>query len=191
MTPLDHPELAYSTNGPLANSGAINQIQFVFYDTASDPAEPTDFYISRITVSSAGTVAPEITRQPASKALYAGRPARFGVECLGTSLSYQWRRNGANLVNGANISGAQTDTLVISDVGPGDAASYTVVVTNSAGGVTSSPPATLTLVQPSGAQYESAVLGRGPGPPESAVYLRYRPEVRAGDGARLAGLGGR
>jgi hypothetical protein len=162
MTPLDHPELAYSTNGPLANSGAINQVQFLFYDDASDPAEPTDFYISRITITSAGTVVPEITRQPASKALYAGRTARFNVECLGTSLSYQWRRNGADLANGANISGAQTDALVISNVGSGDAASYTVVITNSAGAVTSSPPATLTLVQPSGAPYENAVLSANP-----------------------------
>src|SRR5262249_38620358 len=50
--------------------------------------------------------------------------------------------------NGADISSATTDTLTINNVQAADAASYSVVVSNAAGSVTS-PAATLTVVDPS------------------------------------------
>src|SRR5262249_19775123 len=59
-------------------------------------------------------------------------------------------------------SGALSDTLVISNVGPADVADYTLVVTNSLNAVTSTPPASLTLAQPSGTPYENAVLAANP-----------------------------
>lgn len=51
--------------------------------------------------------------------------------------SYQWRKGTVPLVDGPNISGAQTPTLTINSVTGADAVSYNVVITNSAGSITS------------------------------------------------------
>jgi len=54
-------------------------------------------------------------------------------------LCYQWLKNGTNyLSNGGNISGATTASLTLSPVIKIDEGSYSVVVTNVAGTVTSS-----------------------------------------------------
>jgi len=107
---------------------------------------------------------PTILKQPSSTALYAGRTARFDASATGSSpLSYQWQKNGTNVTNGGNLSGAQTDTLTINGVNLGDAGAYTLVVSNPANPpATSAPPATLTVVAPSGKPYEAAVLSANP-----------------------------
>ncbi len=100
---------------------------------------------------------------PGSQAFYVGRTARFHAAVTGTSpLVYRWRKEGANINDDGRISGAQTDTLTISNVAAGDAGAYTLVVTNSAGAITSAPPATLTIINPSGKAYEAAVCAAGP-----------------------------
>ena len=53
-------------------------------------------------------------------------------------LNYQWQKNGTNLVDGGNISGATTSTLTITSISDSDAGSYREVVTNAYGSVTSS-----------------------------------------------------
>jgi hypothetical protein len=81
----------------------------------------------------------------------------FAVTAVGTApLSYQWQTNGMNLVNGGRLSGATNATLTITNAQLTDSESYTVIVTNLVGSVTSSPAAMLTvlsspviLVQPS------------------------------------------
>jgi beta-lactamase class A len=89
-------------------------------------------------------VPPTITEQPHSQTVPIGGTATFHVTATGTPpLGYRWRKNGIT------IFGANSDTLVISNVQLSDAASYTVVVTNSASpspGVLSLP-ATLTVVE--------------------------------------------
>ena len=98
-----------------------------------------------------------------SQALYAGRTARFKAPATGSAtLIYHWRKNGANLNNGGNISGALTDSLTISNVAAADAGAYTLVVSNSVGAITSAPPTTLTIVTPSGKAYEAAVRAANP-----------------------------
>lgn len=100
---------------------------------------------------------------PASQQLYAGRTARFQALATGSSpLVYRWQKNGVNLSDSGNISGAQTTTLTISNVAAGDAAGYTLVVTNSVGAITSTPPATLSIVAPSGKGYEAAIRAANP-----------------------------
>jgi hypothetical protein len=100
---------------------------------------------------------------PTSQALYAGRTARFSTLATGSApLVYRWRKNGINLSDGGNISGAQTDSLTISNVAAGDVGAYTLVVTNAVGAITSGPAATLTIVTPSGKGYEAAVRSAGP-----------------------------
>ena len=91
---------------------------------------------------------PAITTQPQSLTNAAGTTASFSATATGGApLSYQWRFNGVNLANGGRISGATTTTLTISGVQPADAGSYTLVVSNGAGNVTSGV-ATLTVTGP-------------------------------------------
>jgi Concanavalin A-like lectin/glucanases superfamily/Immunoglobulin I-set domain len=173
MTPLNNPANAYTNSGTLNGAGPIDWIQFEHYNTDSDfydAAGPhvatnpksTDLYIRSITITDVQLLPASIIKQPKSKVLYPGRTARFEVGCLGTFLNYQWRKNGINLANDNHISGAQTNQLVINNISAADVASYTVVITNSLGAVTSSPPATLTLAPPSTTPYETAANSYGP-----------------------------
>ena len=83
--------------------------------------------------------APTISSQPASQTVNAGSGVTLKVAGSGTvPLSYQWQFNGAPIV------GATGSTYSISSVQVGNAGDYTVVITNSAGSVTSHT-ATLTV----------------------------------------------
>lgn len=84
------------------------------------------------------TVAPSITTQLSNQMVMAGQTATFTVAASGdTPLSYQWKKDGAALTDGGNISGSRSATLSIVGAQSGDAGSYTVLVTNTAGNVTS------------------------------------------------------
>jgi hypothetical protein len=75
-----------------------------------------------------------------------GQTASFSVNASGTGpLSYQWRKNTTNLVDGGNLSGARTNTLIIMSISASDAATYSVIVSNANGSVTSSN-AVLTVI---------------------------------------------
>ena len=83
--------------------------------------------------------APSILTNPISNTVTAGSSHTFSVVASGSAtLTYQWSKNGSP------ISGATYSTYSISSTSTSDAGSYTVVVTNSAGSVTSSA-ATLTV----------------------------------------------
>jgi hypothetical protein len=85
-------------------------------------------------------VAPTITTQPTGQTVSAGQTASFMVAASGTSpLSYQWLKNGTNLA-GATSASYTTPATTTSDSG----AKFDVVVSNSAGTVTSAM-ATLTV----------------------------------------------
>jgi hypothetical protein len=84
-------------------------------------------------------VAPSLTSQPGNVTAVVGQSATFSVMASGTApLSYQWRKNGANIANATSAS------YTIASVQTGDAAGYSVFVSNTAGNVTSNP-ATLTV----------------------------------------------
>jgi hypothetical protein len=51
--------------------------------------------------------------------------------------TFQWKKNGTNLVNGGNVSGAQTNVLSITSVDATSAGSYQLFVTNNYGSTTS------------------------------------------------------
>jgi hypothetical protein len=87
-------------------------------------------------------VAPAITTQPQSQTASSGNNVALSVVATGApSPTYQWRKNGTNLI------GATSSTYNLVNVQPGDSGSYSVVVTNSSGSITSSP-ATLTVGTP-------------------------------------------
>ena len=109
--------------------------------------------------------APEIATQPLPVSLFAGGTADFTVSAFSVGanlpLTYQWQQNGTNVAGVGNLSGATNSNLVISNVNAGNVGNYAVIVSDSAGSVTSSIVA-LTLVVPSGEAYESAVDSAGP-----------------------------
>ncbi|MBA4148074.1 MAG: immunoglobulin domain-containing protein [Verrucomicrobia bacterium] len=90
---------------------------------------------------------PVIEQQPESRTENAGTTVTFNVVASGGGLGYQWRRAGSNIFDNENIAGTTTDTVTLSTILRSDAGSYTVVVTNAAGTVTSAA-ATLTVVYP-------------------------------------------
>jgi hypothetical protein len=93
--------------------------------------------------NSASTTKPtaaSITAQPASQSVSVGQTATFAVTASGTApLTYQWRKNGANLT-GAAAASYTTPATNMADNGT----KFDVTVSNSAGSITSSP-ATLTV----------------------------------------------
>jgi len=96
---------------------------------------------------------PQIVAQPQSPGtLDSGLSVQFNVAAYGTGpLSYQWQAGivgsgvFTNLINGGQFSGATNYSLTITSVNTNDTADYQVVVSNAAGSVTSTPPATLTV----------------------------------------------
>ncbi|HEY9172179.1 MAG TPA: immunoglobulin domain-containing protein [Verrucomicrobiae bacterium] len=91
---------------------------------------------------------PLLSQQPVSQTNMAGALASFSARAFGSEpLAFQWRRNGTNLANAGNISGADTATLAVSNLLRTDAASYSVIVSNTFGSVTSAV-ASLTVLDP-------------------------------------------
>jgi hypothetical protein len=89
-------------------------------------------------------VPPYLTAQPQDQTVSPGLNPAFSVTAGGTaSLSYQWRFNGTNLV------GATTSAWTVTNAQPANAGSYAVVVTNSAGSVTSAVAALTVNAPPS------------------------------------------
>lgn len=88
---------------------------------------------------------PSIATQPQSRTDAAGSLSTFSVVAVGNGLFYQWYKNQIPLVDGGTISGSTAPTLSISNAVPTDAASYTVIITNGFGSITSAV-ATLTIV---------------------------------------------
>ena len=120
---------------------------------------------------------PTITLQPTGRTNLAGTTATFTNGASGTlPLNYQWRKSGSNMNDGGNVSGSATNILTLSNVSDADAASYTVVVTNVVGSVTSSPavlvlldppvilsqPTNLTVLRSSNATFSVAAAGSSP-----------------------------
>src|SRR5204862_8175880 len=71
---------------------------------------------------------PAISAQPSPKIVCEGNAASFSVAASGTSITYHWRKDGVNLVNGGHVSGATNATLTISSAAAADVGSYDVVV---------------------------------------------------------------
>jgi hypothetical protein len=93
-------------------------------------------------------VPPSITEPPVSSTNFVGGTAFFSLSASGTSpLSYQWKKDNVELVDGPNIAGSQAATLIVSHLSLFDAGAYSVIVSNAAG-VTAITEITLTIVCP-------------------------------------------
>lgn len=106
-------------------------------------------------------VPPYLTAQPQAQAMTQGNNATLNVTAGGTApLSYQWR------FNGTNLAGASASAYTVTNAQLTNAGSYTVVVANSAGSVTSAV-ATLSVNVP------PWLLAQ----PESPVVVTQGPDV--------------
>ena len=134
------------------NGLAIQGATAASYSLASVTAANSGTYSVRVgnsagnTTIAAGSVAvsgvsagvPSITLQPFNKAVSPGGTFALATSASGAGLTYQWFRNGLTL------AGETGPVLLRTNVNSGDAGSYTVRVSNTAGFITSSA-ATVTL----------------------------------------------
>jgi len=88
-------------------------------------------------------VTPSIVTQPVNQSVVVGSNGTFSVTASGGDLSYQWCSNSVNIMNATNA------TLDLNNVQTNAAASYSVIVTNLAGSMTSSNATLTVLVPPS------------------------------------------
>lgn len=134
------PPLSYQwKKGTVAISGAVSATLSLSSVSAADDGGDFSVAVSNSVASVASQTArltvrtpPSISSQPASRSVLSGVPASFSVTANGTAASYQWRRNGT-AIPGATLSTYVVGTPLAGD----DGATYTVVVTNSLGSVTS------------------------------------------------------
>jgi pectin methylesterase-like acyl-CoA thioesterase len=89
-------------------------------------------------------LAPNIVSGPTNLTVTPSQSATFTVDATGVPepLSYQWLKDGTNVV------GATSDMLNIPSADAGDAGAYSVIVSNSAGSVTSSSASLTVLLTP-------------------------------------------
>ena len=110
--------LTFSGLAGTANATGVNAIQLVLN-------------------SGAVSAPPAITLDPQPSIAPDKGTLTISVTATGSGLSYQWRKNGRNIADGGNVSGATTAKLVISPFTAADEAIYSVAVFNAAGSVTS------------------------------------------------------
>jgi len=141
--------LIYTATGSEGGNGDI--IVGFYAPTAAVANSYFDFDNVQLVVYATNNVV--IINPPASQAVVAGTPAAFSVVAVGAApLSYQWQATNSavggftNLINGSGVSGVNSNVLSLANVTTSLALAYQVIVTNSYGSVTSTPPAILTVV---------------------------------------------
>ena len=146
----------YTTPATLpADSGALYSV------VVSNSADTVTSANATLTVNPI-VIAPTIASQPASTTVVVGQTATFSVAVNGTSpFGYQWRRNGVD-IGGATAANYTTPATVAGDNG----AAFSVVVSNSAGPVTSDGAVLTVTLQWSGIRQDGAPFplqfGTGP-----------------------------
>jgi hypothetical protein len=105
-----------------------------YLDPVSDTGDTSQYvYYSNVRVVQLVTAPSSATVSPSTLSALWGSNPTFTVSASGTTpFTYQWKKGGVN------IDGATNATLTITNVTSAAAGSYTVGVTNSAGGTVSS-----------------------------------------------------
>ncbi len=92
---------------------------------------------------------PQITAGPQNRTDSVGSTASFKVTATGAAqLTYQWSKDGTNLLDNGAIVGANNATLIINNLQLQSAGNYLVVVTNVFGRVSTGALLTVTLSSP-------------------------------------------
>src|ERR1035437_5113475 len=128
-------------------------MQFVVKATGSSTVlqiggQDDNYYLGLDDVTVTPGFAPAISTQPNNLTILSGSNAVFSATVSGTApLVYQWRKNGTNLSNGGNISGATSNVLTLTAVTTNSSGNYNLSVTNIFG-VSTSSVAKLTVLLP-------------------------------------------
>jgi PKD repeat protein len=103
-------------------------------------SDDTDSVISNA-ASLTVNISAAISSQPTAQSVDEGNTATFSLTATGTGLSYQWQSDAsgswADLTDGGDISGTNTNTLQIANVESADEANYRCIVTGTCNTVTS------------------------------------------------------
>ena len=135
------------------------------YGRALLPAEVQALY------KQAPIVAPSITQDPQGKSVFAGGTVTLTAAAAGTMpLKYQWYRNVTT-----PVAGATNATLTITSVNAGNAGTYSLAVTNTAGR-TNSAAATVAMLPAPANSYEGQVVADTP-----EAYWRLNETGGSGD----------
>ncbi len=134
---FDGTNLASATNSSLTLSNVQTNNAGSYTVVVTNKLAAVTSSVATLTVLSP----PGITTEPQGQVSECGSGASFSVAATGSApLGYQW------YFNGSAISGATSTGLSLSNVHSAQQGSYAVVVTNSAGAITSTPAAVLTAV---------------------------------------------
>ena len=121
--------------GPQASanlSGTIDGIGIYAALSGSGSWNYNNYLITSI--SNPAVQVPIVTAGPISQSDYAGAGVSFAVAATGSApLTYYWQENGLPLTNNSRISGVNSPTLTIKNIGDADAGTYSVIVSNAAG----------------------------------------------------------
>ena len=134
---------------------------------------------------------PTIDQQPLPVSVATNGSCAFSVAATGFSMTYQWHRNGTNLLNGGNISGSTSSQLIISPAGAADVLSgangYYVTVTGAGPFSTNSVTNSLTLVPATNLVYVSGAWDLNTSPSwqdtngNSGLYFNFGDAVTFDD----------
>jgi uncharacterized delta-60 repeat protein len=103
--------------------------------------------------------APAFSLQPVNQTNNAGTTAKFDVTAKGSGpLGYQWLKNGVALVDGSNVVGTASSTLILSNVLAANDGDYSAIVTNVTGSRTGLV-AHLTVIDPVLTKEPVSVIG--------------------------------
>ena len=134
-TTISGSTISGSTNYALTISNAQTNDNGNYWIVVTNDWGSVTSSVAVLTVASS----PVIVTQPSNQVSAVGSNATFAVTAVGIlPLSYQWKVNGTNLVDGGNISGSTTNVLIINPAQTTNSGNYTVIVTNIAGSATSS-----------------------------------------------------
>jgi hypothetical protein len=89
-----------------------------------------------------------VSQSPVARTIHQGQGVQFVAQGTGTGpLTYRWRRDGMDLMEGPGITGTDTSVLTIDPAGASHGGAYTVRISNTCN-IVESAPATLTVLAP-------------------------------------------
>lgn len=150
LDPGSEPAVGIGNHG-----GTVHQFPFnglidepAIYSHALDANEIQAIYASDSTGKCLSPTAPHFYSAPLNQSLEQGTTIVLSAAVGGTApLSFQWFFNGTPLVNDARTTGATTPAVTLTDTQTNLNGSYSLVVTNAYGAITSAP-VTLTIFIP-------------------------------------------
>jgi len=125
-----------ATTANLIDSSVASTDTGTYTVVVTNTLNATTSFITSAGVYLTVNAAPSISAQPIALTKTLGGSASFTVTASGAGhLGYQWQKNGVNVSDG---SGATTPSFTLSSVAATDTGTYTVVVTDTLNGTTSS-----------------------------------------------------